>query len=186
MSPKIKEGTKSMKAIDFHGDLNEFLSAYNYQPELTKRLDDLQAFEFSQALINEIVLWKLNRYVSIDKENLQKVEGMKHLRAGDHRQSKIVIESLLNIHGVDLPMASTLLRFRNPEVFQIIDRHAYRAVYGGNYPLYQATPINRKISVYFDYIDELINLCKSKKLPFQSIDRILYIFDKHNNGRLKS
>ena len=47
--------------------------------------------------------------------------------------------------------------------FQIIDRHAYRAVYGNDYSLYPSTPINRKIAVYFDYLDELIKLCNNKK-----------------------
>jgi thermostable 8-oxoguanine DNA glycosylase len=97
-----------------------------------------------------------------------------------NRQLKV----LLNISGVDLPMASTILRFTNPKVFQIIDRHAYRAIYGKKYPLYQSTPTERKISLYFDYIDDLIELCKLKGLTFTTIDRLLYIFDKKNNGKL--
>lgn len=97
-----------------------------------------------------------------------------------------MLRVLLNVNGVDLPMASTILRFTNPKVFQIIDRHAYRAVYGKKYPLYQATPTARKISLYFDYIDELIELCKLKGLTSATIDRLLYIFDKKTTENYNS
>ena len=106
------------------------------------------------------------------------------LSKGEHRKGEIVLNILLNTKGVDLPMASTILRFRNPRVFQIIDRHAYRAVYGKNYPIYIGSPNDRKIEKYFDYIDELITLCEQRELDFQSIDRLLYIFDKKKNGKL--
>jgi thermostable 8-oxoguanine DNA glycosylase len=106
------------------------------------------------------------------------------LKSGEHIKSKEVLKVLLNVNGVDLPMASTILRFINPKVFQIIDRHAYRAIYGEKYPFYQSTPAERKVSVYFDYIDNLIELCNLKGLTFTSIDRLLYIFDKKNNGKL--
>jgi len=90
----------------------------------------------------------------------------------------------MGLDGVDLPMASTILRFINPFVFQIIDRHAYRAVYEKKYPLYPYTPTERKISLYFDYIDQLIWHCEIKNLTFTTIDRLLYVFDKKNNGKL--
>ena len=51
-----------MKASDFSGDLSTFLAHYNYQSELTGRLDNLENTPINQSLINEIVLWKVNRY----------------------------------------------------------------------------------------------------------------------------
>jgi len=187
MSPnksKSKEATKVMKASDFSGDLSTFLAHYNYQSELTGRLDNLENTPINQPLINEIVLWKVNRYVRVSDDIIEQIERLKVLKSGDHLKGKDVLKVLLNINGVDLPMASTILRFINPKVYQIIDRHAYRAVYGKKYPLYQSTPTERKLSVYFDYIDNLIDLCKLKGLPFTLIDRLLYIFDKKNNGKL--
>src|SRR4030066_889160 len=179
-----KKATKFMKASDFNGDLNTFLAFYKFQPELTKRLDNLENVSIDQSLINEIVLWKVNRYVCLDNENMEQLKKLKLLKAGEHKNANDILKALLGVNGVDLPMASTLLRFINPKVFQIIDRHAYRAVYSKKYPLYQATPIERKISLYFDYISDLIDLCKSKGLAFTTIDRLLYIFDKKNNGKL--
>ncbi len=173
-----------MKASDFSGDLNAFLAQYNYQPELTARLDNLKGATIDQSLINEIVLWKVNRYVRVNDDIAGQISELKFLKAGEHRKSKKELSTLLELNGVDLPMASTILRFVNPEVFQIIDRHAYRAVYEKRYPLYTSTPTEKKLSVYFDYIDELIKLCEFRALAFTTIDRLLYIFDKKNNGKL--
>jgi len=173
-----------MKAIDYENNLNEFLKNYNYQANLTKELDNLRRVTFTQSTVNEIVLWKVNRYVSLDNEILLSIDNLKTLTNGEHRQAQTVLECLLSIHGIDLPMASTLLRFRNSKVFQIIDRHAYRAIYGRDYPLYTTSSSSRKISTYFVYLDELIRLCKKRNLEFQAIDRLLYQFDKRINGRL--
>lgn len=173
-----------MKASEFPGDLNTFLAFYKFQPELTKRLDNLENTSIDQSVINEIVLWKVNRYVRLDDYNIEQLKNVRSLKAGEHKKGNEVLKALLSVRGIDLPMASTILRFINPNVFQIIDRHAYRAVYGKKYPLYQATPAERKISLYFDYISDLIDLCKSKGLAFTTIDRLLYILDKEHNGKL--
>ena len=94
-----------MKAIDYENNLNEFLKNYNYQANLTKKLDNLRRVTFTQSIVNEIVLWKVNRYVSLDNEILLSIDNLKTLTNGEHRQAQTVLESLLSIHGVDLPMA---------------------------------------------------------------------------------
>jgi hypothetical protein len=81
-------------------------------------------------------------------------------------------------------MASTFLRFQTADVFQIIDRHAYRAVFGMPYPLHSATPTKTKVSTYFSYLDELHDLAASSGAAFRDLDRILYEFDKKVNGSL--
>ncbi len=174
-----------MKAIEFTGNLNDFVSKYAYQPALTQRLDKLDDTDFTQQLINEIVLWKVNRYVALDNEMLLNLNKLATLSAGEHRQAEAVLKDLLQAHGVDLPMASTLLRFRNPRTFQIIDQHAYRAIYGTAYPLHASTSIRQKVAVYFDYLDELLALCGNRTLNFETIDRLLYVFDKEKNGKLR-
>lgn len=173
-----------MKALDYNADLNDFLRQYKYQPALTNRLDNLNDIDFSQPLINEIVLWKVNRYVNVSPEILQKIENVRNIQAGYHRDAQGILEDLLKVRGVDLPMASAFLRFRNPRVFQIIDRHAYRAVFGRKYVLNMTSPIELKISTYFDYIRKLIELCNARVLDFHTIDRLLYQFDKKMNGKL--
>ena len=81
-------------------------------------------------------------------------------------------------------MASTILRFRNPSVFQIIDRHAYRTLYGTDCSLYTQSSAKRKAEVYFAYLDDLRLLCEGKGLSFESVDRVLYVFVKETNGGL--
>src|SRR5579864_1251413 len=133
-SPKSRHKPAPIKAFEFEGDLSKFLNEYEYQPKLTRKLDDLKDVSIiTSDLLNEIVLWKVNRYVSLDSEQLCRISALASLKPGEHRKARSILEELLDIHGVDLPMASTVLRFRNPTVFQIIDRHAHRALYGQDY-----------------------------------------------------
>ena len=120
----------------------------------------------------------------MDDELLQKVNNLKSLTHGQHRRGHRILESLLTIRGIDLPMASAILRFRNPNVFQVIDRHAFRAIYDKKYPLYSTSPVKDKITIYFEYLDMLIALCERKNLEFRTIDRLLYEYDKKINKTL--
>jgi hypothetical protein len=171
-------------AKEWDGNLSDLMSEYSYQPELTRKLDGVATQNFDQSLINEIVLWKVNRYAPLSPETLESLNGLSSIEAGKHKESESTIKSLLREPGVDLPMASTLLRFKNPQVFQIIDRHAYRALYGEDYPLYSASGLDRKVKVYFSYLDELVALSISKNVDFKILDRVLYVFDKQHNGKL--
>ena len=173
-----------MKATGFSGKLSNFLHKYLYQPELTLHLDNMSNIEMNQELVNEIVLWKLNRYVYLPCELFSRLNNLSNLGIGQHRQGEDVIQLLLEIRGVELPMASTLLRFRNPSVFQIIDRHAYRALYDRKYRLWPSTPSTKKVTEYFRYLDDLFVLCQGQNLDFRTIDRLLYVFDKEMNGPL--
>lgn len=173
-----------MKANETKEGLKDYLKLYKYQPKLTQRLDNIGDKSISKDLINEIVLWKVNRYVDLEEGMLNELNKINMLLMGEHRKSNKLLDQLLKVHGVDLAMASTLLRFRNPKVFQIIDRHAYRAIYGEDFPLHAGTSSNRKTELYFDYIDKLIELCQEKQLEFITVDRLLYMFDKNKNGKL--
>ena len=51
-------------------------STYSYQADLTSKLDSLDA-DFNQAIINEIVLWKVNRYAEIDSYTLILINQIK-------------------------------------------------------------------------------------------------------------
>ena len=54
---------KTVNAIDCIAD------DYFYQDLLTPKLDDLEG-DFDQKTINEIVLWKVNRYALLKHESL--------------------------------------------------------------------------------------------------------------------
>lgn len=162
MASKDERADRITTARNFRGNLSPFLEGYKYQPDLTGRLDKLEDTEFTQNLINEIVLWKVNRYVSLTPELLQDIGQLRRLKPNEHRKGESVLMALLECRGVDLAMASTILRFRNPAVFQIVDRHAFRAIYGSEYPLSMKCAPDRKVSLYFDYVDALVDLCAVK------------------------
>jgi hypothetical protein len=115
---------------------------------------------------------------------LRQLGNLRRLKPKSHKRGDSVLRALLDCHGVDLALASAILRFRNPEVFQVIDRHAYRAVYGSDYPLSTKSLSDRKVSLYFQYVDDLVDLCADKRLAFRTIDRVLYKFDQANNRKL--
>jgi thermostable 8-oxoguanine DNA glycosylase len=126
----------------------------------------------------------VNRYAPLSPDTLEAPNSVIHLEPGSHRSAHPVIAALLQKPGVDLPMASTFLRFRNPGTFQIIDRHAYRAVNGDDYPLFSGSKDEAKIELYFRYLDDLIELACTRNLEFRTLDRLLYVFDKQTNGKL--
>lgn len=52
-------------------DLADCLKDYRYQPDLTDHLDGLGSQPFAQDVINEIVLWKVNRYAKLSPRALE-------------------------------------------------------------------------------------------------------------------
>ena len=48
-------------AKEWDGNLTDLMTEYSFQPELTRKLDGVSNQSFDQPLVNEIVLWKVNR-----------------------------------------------------------------------------------------------------------------------------
>lgn len=176
-----------MKEIKNLDDISYSNKDYNYQPLLTSKLDEANTKTFTQELINEIVLWKVNRYAHISAETFELLNS--NILQKDHLDSEFtrrVLKSLLQTPGVRLPMASTILRFRNPNVYQIIDQRAYRILYGME--LKQTDPRNDKvieqqIVLYLNYLEKLRITSQEHNWPFTEMDRILYMLDlKYNKN----
>jgi hypothetical protein len=163
-------------------DPRSLLQQYSYHPELTTRLDSLKPEDFGREILYEIVLWKLSRYPYVKPELLEQLKCVSALSPKEHEKARQTIDTLLRSPGIALPMASTILRFLNPSVFQIIDDRAYRALLPGRakYPSKPAKItddyIKTSIDIYFAYLQELHKV-SSEKLPFESADRILYQLD---------
>jgi len=73
-------------------------------------------------------------------------------------------------------MASTILRFRAPNIYQIYDQRVFRYLYGFN--LTSSTIIEKQISTYIKYLKDLNKECKINDIQFSLADRILYQADK--------
>ena len=174
-------------------DAVKLLEEYNYLPELTAkieaRLDALTDDEApSRSMLYEIVLWKLSRFVWFDDAVLPQLRAARSIRPGEHRQAEPLLRALLNAKGARLAMASTFLRFVNPETFQIIDERAFRMLLPNeevpvpNGKTRSKSYLDDCCDLYFRYLDTLHQI-SSDALPFSQTDRVLYQLDKElGNG----
>jgi hypothetical protein len=158
------------------------MGQYEYNPDLTAKLDKLDLEGLNREQLYEIVLWKLNRFPVISDELIGQLKSLGRYKNGEHRNAEALLRDLLQCRGIALPMASTILRFANPEVFQIIDDRAFRVLTDGigSYPtkpqLITEGYLKKSCEIYFDYLDRLCEL-KGETFPFKNMDRILYQLD---------
>ncbi len=153
---------------------------YNFQPKLTKKLDSISS-DFDQEIINQIILWKVNRFAEIDEETFSLLNTIKKEDEFlNESLTKQILEKLLSTKGIQLAMASTILRFKNPKIYQIIDQRVYRFIYGENIPKYFSS-ISSQIELYLEYLQKLRNVCQEKLINFELSDRIIYELDKEFN-----
>ncbi|VVD29246.1 conserved protein of unknown function [Paraburkholderia dioscoreae] len=171
-------------------DARTLLNRYSYLPELTAKLDNrAKGTGVGRLELYEMVLWKLSRFPHIDDELLARIGEVDSIEPGKHRDAKCLLAELLRCKGVRLPVASTLLRFANPETFQVIDERALRVllpndrvpapVPGSRSKAY----LVRCCELYFRYLDELRTIC-SEALPFRLADRALYQLDKELGNKI--
>ncbi len=161
-------------------------SSYIYQTELTSKLDNLYS-DFSQEIINEIVLWKINRFATVDNNTLDLLNQIKKTdKEINPELTKAILLKLLHKEqkGVRLAMASTILRFKNPTIYQIIDQRVYRFIYGEELK-YSLTDIDQQIKIYLDYLDKLRFVCAKHNVEFDNADRVFYSMDKTHNHDIK-
>lgn len=97
-------------------EIKETDKDYYYQNELTQKLDNYLQL-FNQDVINEIVLWKVNRFAKIGDGTLRLINDIDN-KTGEINieKTKEILKKLLLIKGIQLPMASTILRFRNNNI----------------------------------------------------------------------
>ena len=96
---------------------------------------------------------------------------------------------LLKTNGVQLAMASSILRFRNPKIYQIIDQRVYRMIYEGK-ELKLSTYLSKKnidnqIELYLKYLSDLTKVCSDLNIEFEKSDRILFMADRRLNKKHK-
>lgn len=174
---------KTIQSIDFEIKEDDF--EYNYQSSLTTKLDSY-TLPFDQEVVNEIVLWKVNRYAELSAETLSLINQIDS--EWDETLIRNVLYALLTEKGVQLPMASTILRFRNKHLFQIIDQRVYRILYGHELKTNQQkteSNILEQINMYLKYLERLQDACSKLNIPFEMSDRVLYNADKRINSTEK-
>lgn len=171
---------KTIKDIEELKNIDSILDNYSFQPALTDKLDAIEN-NFDQRTINEIVLWKVNRYAQVNEDCLRLINQIDPNSSElDIKFTKALLTQLLSTKGIRLPMASTILRFRAPNVYQIYDQRVYRYLYGFNAT--SSTIIEKQIFTYLTYLKDLKKECKNYNIQFSLADRILYQADKTQNS----
>ncbi|MBE2289467.1 MAG: hypothetical protein IAE95_07935 [Chitinophagaceae bacterium] len=180
------EGTMKplVKLTDIASDLPVLIeiakAEYKYQTELTKHLDDIQG-ELSYTNLLEIILWKVNRFPSVDEQTLNKLNELRENYSTE--RAKGVLVAFMNCKGIDLPVASTILRFTDPNRFQILDQRVFRLIYE-EAELKIPFSIQKKVDLYFDYLQKLHHTCDTFSINFETADRVLYQIDKIKNKHI--
>ncbi|OGP88642.1 MAG: hypothetical protein A2157_16435 [Deltaproteobacteria bacterium RBG_16_47_11] len=183
---KNRKNSTQIRKIENKRELHEEDLNFDYNRDLTNELDIIEE-DFDENIINKIALWKLNRYPRLTDELIRRLNRIRNDEEHKEEHKKILID-LLGCSGVQLPMASTFLRFRNPRLFQIIDQHVYRLLTGYelSLPLSNSQRNKDKIcEIYFRYLEDMKRKCKELEIPFEKADRILYKADKRINKDVK-
>jgi len=161
---------------------------FEYQNDLTAKLDKTTS-SFDQEIINEIVLWKVNRYANVDNDTLKLLNEIEPKSTElDIEKTRQVLKTLIQKKGIQLPMASTILRFKNKNIYQIIDQRVYRIIYNGKKLKLKThlndNNLNEQIDLYLQYLKDLKEVCKKIDIPFEKSDRILFMADKRINKNI--
>lgn len=155
-----------------------------YQKALTEELDN-HITPFTGDLINKITLWKVNRYPEITNETIALINQIsKSEMVINETLTKQVLLGLVKTKGIQLPLASTILRFKNPAIYQIIDQRVYRVIYGEVLKLsfYKSVKnFNFQIDLYLKYLKDLHEVTERIGIPFETADRVLYNADRTHN-----
>lgn len=183
-STAIRQGMATIESLN-REEITSFDEPYEYQKDLTIALDKLDA-DFNQDVINEIVLWKVNRYTKVSDEVLSLLNKIdRHMTVIDIDLTKQILRDLLTTKGVGIAMASTILRFRNPTIYQIIDQRVYRFTHPDGDELKQPKDVEETISLYLEYLERLKAVCAKHEIPFEESDRTLYLMDIKFNKKYK-
>lgn len=184
---------KKFKTYKDKGLIIPPMTDYAYQIELTWDLDCGDQ-SIDQNWINQVVLWKVNRYVKIGEKTLNMLQAVKADANNPQAQPNAeVIEALLKIKGVQIAMASTILRFCNPKVYQIIDQRVFRFIYGADQSILnvlqdtngdkRVIDVENATKQYLNYLLKLHEICPSLGIKFEDSDRLLYLADKKLNQK---
>ena len=176
---------------------SEILKKYSYANynEITKRINycDFCNEAENADIINSIVLWKINRQVKIENSLIIKIKNLQYdkVKFLDKYEAEIreILKALLEMKGVRIAMASTILKMFKPFAFPIIDQRAYRTIYNNDFPNFFGKDKHVKyIDLYIQYIKDCykFNQNNCPNIAFDKIDQLLYQIDIENGNKIKN
>ena len=168
--------------MDYQGVLGRF--TYDNGTDIRNRISAVEAGDYreNRDIINEIVLWKMNRRPQVTEELIDAIFSLKEIKTPlqvlADKKTERVVEKLLQT-------ASTVLHFYYPVIFPIIDQRAYRELYAMDYPK-TMTKIPMLTELYLKYIKDCWEYQQEKcpEIAFSQIDKVLYQLDKEKGNKV--
>ena len=176
-------------------DFNNILKRYSYadDKEIIERIKNSSGENEreNRDIINSIVLWKINRQVDIGTELFIAIKNLNiapSIIKTKEKEIKEIVFDLLEIKGVKIAMASTILKIFYPDSFPIFDKRAYRELNGEDLPDYYGASANQRYAdLYFQYILDChkYNQRVCPNINFDDIDKVLYQLDLEKGTKVK-
>ncbi|MCR5066974.1 MAG: hypothetical protein K6A14_02805 [Erysipelotrichaceae bacterium] len=189
---------------------------YKYldQTPIRIKIKKASSLEDTAIIIDSITLWKTNRQIEFSGNAANELNKQLHqitkIKCVKDNKDLIreVTDNLMNLKGIRLPMASTILNFYN-DLLPICDQRAYREAYAYDNREYPFTlkelrkyhkGLNRKanyVDLYMDYIDRCYELTEeltdcvfilngvSTRVDEKNIDKYLYAVDESKKKPVK-
>lgn len=174
-------------------DYKEVLRRFTYEDEtdISVRIEsaDNSNYRENRDIINEIILWKMNRTPEVSDEVIDAIYSLREIKSPEEavksERTRVVIGKLLMSKGMKLPMASTVLHFYFPALYPIIDQRAYRELYGMEYPR-NIIKLEKLVDMYVKYMVDCIDYHQKNcpEIPFSKIDKLLYQIDKEKGYKV--
>jgi hypothetical protein len=105
-----------------------------------------------------------------DNKDVQKITR-EAIELAEKGKIKEAVENLKKLYGVRVKVASAILTFYDPENYGVIDKHAWKALYGSE--IDDPTP-----EQYCNYLRETREIAKKYKMKTHEIDAALYEIGK--------
>lgn len=174
-------------------EAEKILSKYNYSWDgIVERIQNASftSEQENSDIINSIVLWKINRQVTIDNSLIMNIRNFsKKLTSvddiiennGNKDELKNLLTGMLKCHGIRIAMASTILKMFNPNVFPIIDQRACREATRNDL---KVGNVDKDVKNYIDYIGQVEKYRKTNcpEIEFSKMDALLYQIDIENGN----
>lgn len=181
-----KETEKNNKALQEWERIHASFK-YSDPAPIRRRIKEkgLAAVPEDLDIINAIVLWKINREISISLETIEFLNSIAGSvatpeEALKNKEVPLLVKELIESKGIGLPVASAILKQYCPNAFPIIDQRAYFVLYG------EKLPLNAGVDVYLDYMGRCASLATEHGIPFEKVDEVLYQIDKNSGRTLNS
>lgn len=173
-------------------EYKKFLEEYTYQGDydIIARIQNCDGSNERENMdiVNSIVLWKVNRQVNIGKRLFTEIKQLQISDITEFKKKetaiKEIIEDLLNVKGVRIAMASTILKMFYPNILPIIDQRAYRELYKTELPRHMKK--QEYADVYIKYVYDCHNYYKQcyRQIDFRDLDKVLYQMDIDKGNKI--